>query len=170
MRWKKARTYKNFQLYFWIILELKTIERRSLYLRHSGMSPNSDFKVLERLPDFLIPKIKSRRLCSETFLCTEKIKSTTGQFDPKSLLNLNKFSTIGWTISRAFLSYKNYCYGDFQSEARGQGVDPTHTVNCGYLTHDTHGMWWLLEKTNICVEKKPGLIKTFSYTFELFWN
>ena len=112
---KKARTYKNFQLCFWIILELKTIERRSLYLRHPGMSLNLNFKVLERLPDFLVPKIKSRRLCSETnstslprgFLCTEKIKSTTGQFHPKSLPNLTKFSTNGWTISRAFLSYKN---------------------------------------------------------------
>ena len=113
---KKARTYKNFQLCFWIILELKTIERRSFDLRHPGMSLdsnfkkfksgsqtswyrklkvggcapkrtqqaslrdfcaqrkikshpgmslNSNFKVLERLPDFLIPKIKSRRLCSE---------------------------------------------------------------------------------------------------------
>jgi hypothetical protein len=38
--------------------------------------------------------------------------------------------------------------------------------------HETHGMWSLLEKTNIiyAVEKKPGLIKTFSYAFESFWN
>ena len=99
---KKARTYTNFQLCFGIILELKRIERRSLYLRPPGMSLNSNFKVLERQSDFLIPKIKSRRLCSETnstslptgFLCTEKIKSTTGQLDPKSLLNLNSLDPL----------------------------------------------------------------------------
>jgi len=111
--------------------------------------PKSNSKILGRLSDFFIPKIKSRRLCSETnstslltgFLCPKKIKSTTGQFDPKSLLNLNKFCTIGLTISRAFLSYKNWCYGDFQSDARGQGVDPTPPINLGHLMHDIHGMW-----------------------------
>ena len=110
---KKARTYKNLQLYSWFILELKMLEKQNLYLNHPGMSLHTNFKILGRLPEFLMPKMTSRQLFSETnstslttgFLCTKKIKSSTDKFDPKSLLNLNKFSTIRRTFSRAFLSY-----------------------------------------------------------------
>ena len=110
---KKARTYKNLQLYSWFILELKMLGRRNLYLNHPGMSLHTNFKVLGRLPEFLIPKMTSTQLCSETnstslptgLLCTENIKSSTDKFDPKSLLNLIKFSTIRRTFSRAFFSY-----------------------------------------------------------------
>ena len=74
-----------------------------VYLSHAGMSLHPNFKVLGRLPYFLIKKMTSRRLCSEANstsvpmgICVQKKSQvTTGQFDLKYLLNLNKFSTIG---------------------------------------------------------------------------
>ena len=113
IHWKKARTHKNLQLYSWFILELKMLGRRNLHLNHPGMSLHTNFKVLGRLPEFLIPKMTSTQLCSETnstslptgLLCTENIKSSTDKFDPKLLLNLNKLGNIRRTFSRAFFSH-----------------------------------------------------------------
>ena len=113
IHWKKARTHKNLQLYSWFILELKKLGRRNLYLNHPGMSLHTSFKDLGRLPEFLIPKMTSTQLCSETnstslptgLLCTENIKSSTDKFDPKLLLNLNKLGNIRRTFSRAFFSH-----------------------------------------------------------------
>jgi len=90
---KKARTYKNCQLCSWIIPELKMLERRGLYLSHPCMSLHPNFKVLGRLPDFLITKMTSRRLCSEAnstslpmgFLCTEKNTSYNWSIRPQIL-------------------------------------------------------------------------------------
>jgi hypothetical protein len=62
---KKARTYNNHQLYSWFNLELKMLGRRNLYLNHPCMSLHTNFKVLGRLPEFLIPKMTSTQLCSE---------------------------------------------------------------------------------------------------------
>ena len=62
-------------------------------------------RLLDTENDGCAPKrTQQASLCTELSERTSKV--TTGQIYPTSLLNLNKFSTIGWTFSRAFLRIK----------------------------------------------------------------
>ena len=62
-------------------------------------------RLLDTENDGCAPK-RTQQASQCTELSERTSKVTTGQIYPTSLLNLNKFSTIRWTFSRAFLRIK----------------------------------------------------------------
>ena len=131
---KMAQEKKIFQPNSSINLELKLLERRSLYLRHPGMSLHPTLKGLGRLPDFLIPKM-TRRLCSETIstslpmgiLCIavgEKIKSYNGSNRPK-IIAQSKHVWHHWMhIFKGFPLVQNLVLWGFSRRGKRPGSSP----------------------------------------------
>ena len=111
------------------------LERRGLYLSHPGMSLHPNFKVLGRLPYFLITKMTSRRLCSEAnstslpmgFLYTEKITSYNWSVRPQILAQSKQVQHHWIDMIKGFPLVSNLVLWGFSKRGQRSGSGPyTH--------------------------------------------